>query len=114
MPEGTGNNFLEGGTAPPALCPALLLGRFQWQHGIPSLAGTERAGAGDPRGPLSLPAPRRAAPRVLWQGCFLRRRVKQRGLSHILTGDWALESDLDAVPGELQSLWEGDKGRSWL
>lgn len=56
MPERTKYNFLEGGTAPPALSPSFAVREAPaaaWRLLQPQLAGMERAAAGQVWGPFS-------------------------------------------------------------
>jgi len=112
MPGSMKNNFLEGGTALPSMSPGFAIREAPsaaWHLLQPRLAVMERVGARQASG-TTLSRWQCTTLQVLLQGCFLRPLIKRRGLSHILTGDWTLESDLGNVPGELQRLWERDKG----
>lgn len=91
MPESMKNNFPEGSTAPPALSAGFALREAPAASPPPWAPGMEGAGARWAQRPLS---PAGNTCDVLWvplQSCFLRRLIKQRRLTHVLTGEWTLE-----------------------
>lgn len=114
MPESMKNNFLEGGTAPPALSPSFAIRNTPAavQHLLqPRLAGMERAGAGQAWGPLSPigNAPRCAAgplAGLLSETTNKAERTISQPHRRLDTWKWFRQCPW--------RLWEQDKGLCWL